>query len=220
MLTLDISMSLDGFVAGPNQTLETPLGEGGERLHEWAFAVAGFREQHGLSGGGDQCRQRCGGGGAGQSRSDADGQAHVQRRGGPVGRRPERGRLVGGRPAISPPGDRAHPPRSGAGDKGGRNHLHVRHSGHRGCTRAGPGGGGRQGRGGGGGANVAQQYPRPTSPAPQPLRDIWVDLRIRRRLVVVDSVFQMRWLRIGAVELVRRVRYVAVRQAIAHAGPA
>jgi hypothetical protein len=52
MLTLDISMSLDGFVAGPNQTLETPLGEGGERLHEWAFAVAGFREQHGLSGGG------------------------------------------------------------------------------------------------------------------------------------------------------------------------
>jgi hypothetical protein len=30
----DISMSLDGFIAGPNQTLEQPLGEGGEQLHE------------------------------------------------------------------------------------------------------------------------------------------------------------------------------------------
>lgn len=50
-LTLDITMSLDGFVAGPNQTLEHPLGEGGERLHEWLFRLASFREQHGLSGG-------------------------------------------------------------------------------------------------------------------------------------------------------------------------
>jgi dihydrofolate reductase len=50
-LRLDITMSLDGFVAGPNQTLEHPLGEGGERLHEWAFAAASWREQHGLSGG-------------------------------------------------------------------------------------------------------------------------------------------------------------------------
>jgi dihydrofolate reductase len=50
-LTLDISMSLDGFVAGPNQTLERPLGEGGERLHEWLFGLASFRERHGLSGG-------------------------------------------------------------------------------------------------------------------------------------------------------------------------
>ena len=50
-LTLDISMSLDGFVAGPNQTLEEPLGEGGNRLHEWAFGLASWRERHGLSGG-------------------------------------------------------------------------------------------------------------------------------------------------------------------------
>src|SRR5437764_7897272 len=50
-LTLDISMSLDGFIAGPNQTLEHPLGEGGERLHEWAIAVKTFREMHGMSGG-------------------------------------------------------------------------------------------------------------------------------------------------------------------------
>jgi dihydrofolate reductase len=50
-LRLDITMSLDGFVAGPNQTLEHPLGENGERLHEWAFAAVSWRENHGLSGG-------------------------------------------------------------------------------------------------------------------------------------------------------------------------
>jgi dihydrofolate reductase len=50
-LRLDISMSLDGFIAGPNQTLEQPLGEGGERLHEWAVGLASFRERHGLAGG-------------------------------------------------------------------------------------------------------------------------------------------------------------------------
>jgi dihydrofolate reductase len=51
MLRLDITMSLDGFVAGPNASLEDPLGEGGMRLHEWAFAAASWRKQHGLSGG-------------------------------------------------------------------------------------------------------------------------------------------------------------------------
>ena len=50
-LVLDLTMSLDGFVAGPNQTLEEPLGEGGERLHEWIVGLANWREQHGLSGG-------------------------------------------------------------------------------------------------------------------------------------------------------------------------
>jgi dihydrofolate reductase len=51
ILMLDISISLDGFVAGPDQTLEEPLGEGGGRLHDWAFATAGFRRMHGRSGG-------------------------------------------------------------------------------------------------------------------------------------------------------------------------
>jgi hypothetical protein len=50
-LICDISMSLDGFVAGPNQTLEEPLGERGERLHEWGFRLRSFREPHGLPGG-------------------------------------------------------------------------------------------------------------------------------------------------------------------------
>jgi len=50
-LRCEISMSLDGFVAGPNPSLEEPLGAGGDLLHEWAFAAASWRESHGLSGG-------------------------------------------------------------------------------------------------------------------------------------------------------------------------
>jgi dihydrofolate reductase len=50
-LFFDISMSLDGFVAGPNPTLEEPLGERGEELHEWVTRLASWRAQHGLSGG-------------------------------------------------------------------------------------------------------------------------------------------------------------------------
>jgi dihydrofolate reductase len=46
-----ISISLDGFVAGPNQSLENPIGEGGMRLHEWAFETDSWREQHGIEGG-------------------------------------------------------------------------------------------------------------------------------------------------------------------------
>ena len=50
-LTLDISMSLDGFIAGPNRTVEQPLGDGGEGLHEWIVGLASWRERHGMSGG-------------------------------------------------------------------------------------------------------------------------------------------------------------------------
>src|SRR5438105_10881166 len=50
-VALEITMSLDGFVAGPNQTVEQPLGEGGERLHEWVYGLASWRESHGRSGG-------------------------------------------------------------------------------------------------------------------------------------------------------------------------
>ena len=50
-LTAGITMSLDGFVAGPNPSLDDPLGEGGEQLHEWAFATRSFQEMHGREGG-------------------------------------------------------------------------------------------------------------------------------------------------------------------------
>lgn len=50
-LRFNISISLDGFVAGPNQSVDHPLGIGGERLHEWVVALAAWREQHGMEGG-------------------------------------------------------------------------------------------------------------------------------------------------------------------------
>jgi dihydrofolate reductase len=50
-LTLDISMSLDGFIAGPDPRPDAPLGTGGERLHEWALVLESWRARHGLAGG-------------------------------------------------------------------------------------------------------------------------------------------------------------------------
>jgi hypothetical protein len=50
-LRAHISTSLDGYVAGPNQSAENPLGEGGEALHEWAFELKAIREPHGMEGG-------------------------------------------------------------------------------------------------------------------------------------------------------------------------
>ncbi len=50
-LRFNITMSLDGYVAGPGQSAENPIGEGGLRLHEWAFATRSFRAVHGMDGG-------------------------------------------------------------------------------------------------------------------------------------------------------------------------
>ncbi len=48
-----ISVSVDGYVAGPNQTQEEPLGRGGEGLHDWVVALRAWREAHGEEGGED-----------------------------------------------------------------------------------------------------------------------------------------------------------------------
>ena len=45
------SVSLDGFGAGPSQTLKDPLGLGGEALHEWFFPTRTFRQMVGEEGG-------------------------------------------------------------------------------------------------------------------------------------------------------------------------
>jgi len=50
-LTLSITMSLDGYVAGPEQSEENPLGIGGMGLHEWFFPLKAFRKMHGEHGG-------------------------------------------------------------------------------------------------------------------------------------------------------------------------
>jgi dihydrofolate reductase len=51
MLRFHIAISLDGFVAGPNQSEDNPLGVGGMALHEWVIDLAAWRTEHGLDGG-------------------------------------------------------------------------------------------------------------------------------------------------------------------------
>ena len=50
-LRLRLSLSLDGYVAGPDQSVDNPLGIGGMQLHEWVFPLAAWRAPHGLEGG-------------------------------------------------------------------------------------------------------------------------------------------------------------------------
>lgn len=52
-LRFKISMSLDGFIAGPRQSVDNPLGVGGERLHQWVLPLRVWRSAHGLEGGED-----------------------------------------------------------------------------------------------------------------------------------------------------------------------
>jgi dihydrofolate reductase len=51
-LRFNITISLDGYVAGPNQSVENPLGEGAIHIHDWALPTKTFRSLHGdISGG-------------------------------------------------------------------------------------------------------------------------------------------------------------------------
>jgi len=50
-LQFSISISLDGFIAGPNQSEKDPIGEGGMQLHSWIFKLAAWRKSHGQGGG-------------------------------------------------------------------------------------------------------------------------------------------------------------------------
>ncbi|MGH7517290.1 MAG: dihydrofolate reductase family protein [Gemmatimonadales bacterium] len=52
-LRFNITMTLDGYVAGPNQSVNNPLGERADHLHDWLFKLKSFREIHGDGGGGD-----------------------------------------------------------------------------------------------------------------------------------------------------------------------
>ena len=55
---LNIAVSLDGYVAGPDQSVENPLGVGGMQLHEWAVELAAWRKAHGLPGGTENASAR------------------------------------------------------------------------------------------------------------------------------------------------------------------
>jgi dihydrofolate reductase len=48
---VDVGMSLDGFIAGPNGRPGNPLGDGGTRIHQWLYPLAVFQERMGLTGG-------------------------------------------------------------------------------------------------------------------------------------------------------------------------
>jgi dihydrofolate reductase len=50
-LFFDITMSLDGYIAGPHDGLDHPIGIDGEQLHEWVVQLKSWREVHGLDGG-------------------------------------------------------------------------------------------------------------------------------------------------------------------------
>jgi dihydrofolate reductase len=52
-LRFNLAISLDGYLAGPDQSLDHPLGVGGMHLHDWAFSLAAFRRMHGMEGGED-----------------------------------------------------------------------------------------------------------------------------------------------------------------------
>jgi len=52
-LRFEIAISADGYVAGPNQSEEHPLGEGGTRLHDWVVKLDAWRRSHGKEGGGE-----------------------------------------------------------------------------------------------------------------------------------------------------------------------
>jgi hypothetical protein len=48
---VDVGMSLDGFIAGPNMGPANSLGGGGLKIHDWMFAQKSFREHLGMDGG-------------------------------------------------------------------------------------------------------------------------------------------------------------------------
>ena len=96
-------MSLDGYVAGPNQSVDDPLGEGGEALHEWAFAVRSFREPHGMKGGETGVDDDVVAESLAERRRDGHGAQHVRRRAGAVERGPAVERLVGDDPPFHTP---------------------------------------------------------------------------------------------------------------------
>jgi hypothetical protein len=50
-VTVDVGMSLDGFIAGPNAGPQNALGDGGHRIHQWVYDLEAWRERQSLRGG-------------------------------------------------------------------------------------------------------------------------------------------------------------------------
>jgi dihydrofolate reductase len=154
----NFTMSLDGYVAGPDQSLDNPLGVGGTRLHEWMFATRMGRQMLGQDGGDEGLDNQF------ATQGDVGIGATIMGRNmfgpirGPWGDGVDG--LVGGHPAVPPSGVRAHPPPTSAHLDAGRNHVPLRRRRHRGGARArGDAADGNDVRVGGGAATI-QQYLR------------------------------------------------------------
>jgi hypothetical protein len=105
-----LAVSLDGYVAGPDQSVENPLGVGGEDLHEWMVDLEAWRRQHGLEGGEvnastpvvEELQSNVG--------ATVMGQNMFGGGPGPVEGGPSLERLVGRQPSLPHAGLRAHAP--------------------------------------------------------------------------------------------------------------
>src|SRR5919106_658377 len=140
-----ISMSLDGFVAGPNQSEDNPLGLGGEDLHEWVVKLEAWRRQHGLEGG--EVNASSAVIEEGQTNVGATVMGRNMFGGGPGPwdkDDPWNGWWGDNPPFHTPVFVLTHHPREPLKMKGGTT-FYVRHGRHRGCARAGTGRGARQG---------------------------------------------------------------------------
>ena len=140
-----LTMSLDGFVAGPNPSVENPLGEGGMQLHDWAFGLEAWRRPHGLEGG--EVNEST----AVIDASLANVGAYLMGRnmfGGEPGGWGDGSLagLVGRRPAVPRAGVRAHTPCPRAAGDGRRDDVRVRHGRDRAGAHLGAGGRGGEGR--------------------------------------------------------------------------
>ena len=145
-LRCHISISADGFVAGPNQSEENPLGEGGEWLHDWGVSLAAWRELHGKQGGEvnestrvmEETAENIGAGVMGRNMFGPPG-------GGDWGDEEWKG-WRGGRPAVPQRRLHPHPSPARSGRDGGRDHVPLRHRRDRARAGAGERVRGRQGR--------------------------------------------------------------------------
>src|SRR5262249_37018423 len=128
-LKFKISMSLDGYVAGPAQSVENPLGHGGMRLHDWVFEVAAWGRMDRMEGGKGTGRTPgvdeafAGDGARGGGRDGAGGPP------GPGGARGARERGGGNQPAVPSPGVRAHALRPRTAGTRRRNDVPLHHGG-------------------------------------------------------------------------------------------
>ena len=131
-------VSIDGYGAGPDQSLENPLGVGGMALHEWVFATRTFRQMLGSRRRHDRRRRRLRRARLRQHRRLDPRAQHVRPGARAVARRQLEG-LVGRQSAVPHAGLRADPSPARTARDGGRHDVPLRHRRHPGRARSAPG---------------------------------------------------------------------------------